>query len=217
MLARGVTPVIPVQGSVGASRATSRRSPTWPPSSSARARPSTPAAACPAPRRSPPPASPRSRSPPRRASPSSTAPSSPPPSRSPRLFDAWRAAQSGAPRLRALHRRHHGLDRAAPARDPRAARPPRPDRGRRRRCARIMAGSEIRESHRTERHPRPGSLLHPLPAAGDRRRDGCPALRPPPPSRIEANAATDNPLVLEPTPSSPAATSTPSRWPSPPT
>jgi histidine ammonia-lyase len=64
------------------------------------------------------------------------------------------------------------------------------------RHARAHGGSEIRESHREGDIPRTGPVLHSLPAAGDRARP-----RPDPPGRrtleIEANAVTDNPLVLE--------------------
>jgi histidine ammonia-lyase len=80
-------------------------------------------------------------------------------------------------------------------------------------CA-LLAGSQIRESHRGRRYPRSGPLLHPLPAAGagaaiDLLRQAAATLE------IEANAATDNPLVLSDGGSFPAAISTPNRWPSP--
>ncbi len=88
----------------------------------------------------------------------------------------------------------------------------------RRRMRALMAGSEIRESHRQGDSPRAGPLLHPLPAAGDRRgdRSAAPGRRqrwrsrptPPPTTRWCSSRRAR---------SSRAAISTASRWPSPPT
>ena len=79
----------------------------------------------------------------------------------------------------------------------------------------LMDGSEIRESHREGDSPRAGPLLHPVPGAGQRRRHG-PLACAGGMLRTEANAVTDNPLVLvddsHPDGSCRAAISTPSRW-----
>jgi hypothetical protein len=121
----------------------------------------------------------------------------------------------GAARLLPLHRRDHGLHRAAQARDPRPARPPRPDRGRRRHARHHGGLGDPREPP-DRRHPRPGPLLHPLPAPGHRRRHGpaAPGRRHP---RRRGERRHRQPAGARGRPSSPAATSTPSRWPSPPT
>ena len=80
--------------------------------------------------------------------------------------------------------------------NPRPARPS-PARSRWPRAhAALMAGSAIRESHRERRQPRAGPLLHPLPAAGDRRGASTCCASPAATLEIEANAVTDNPLVL---------------------
>jgi histidine ammonia-lyase len=129
------------------------------------------------------------------------------------LFDGWRAAQaaivtsclstdaimgSTAPLEEEIHglRGHRGQIEVAAAM-----------RG-------LMAGRHPRKPSRGRR-PRAGSLLHPLPAPGPGR---CarPAALCGDTLETEANAVTDNPLVVAPA-SCPAAISTPSRWPSPPT
>jgi histidine ammonia-lyase len=79
-------------------------------------------------------------------------------------------------------------------RDPRAARPPRPDRGGGQPCA-LMAGSQIRESHAeaTTRVQDPYCIRCQPQVAGaalDLLRQAAATLE------IEANAVTDNPLVL---------------------
>ena len=82
----------------------------------------------------------------------------------------------------------------------------------------LLAGSEIRESHRERRHPRAGPLLHPLPAAGDRRLHR-PALAGGAHARDRGERGDRQPAGADArsTRSSRAATSTPSRSPSPPT
>ncbi len=89
-----------------------------------------------------------------------------------------------------------GSTLALPSRDPRPARTSRPDRRRPSALSLLMQGSEIRASHPTGRRAGAGPLLPALPAAGGRR-----LPRPPAPGaaqtlKMEANAATDNPLVL---------------------
>ena len=100
-----------------------------------------------------------------------------------------------------------------------------------RRCAAIAARSTARGSParaaRRQRHPRvasrrrrarAGSLLPALPAAGHGRGARPARARRRATLDVEANAVTDNPLVWSrPARSCPAAISTPSRWPSPPT
>ena len=110
------------------------------------------------------------------------------------LFRAHRAAQTALDHRRAFDRCRDGLVCTVPSGHPYAARPQGPDRSGRALRA-LLAGSEIRESHRRGRRARAGPLLHPLPAAGRRR-----LPRPSPhvarTLEIEANAVTDNPLVL---------------------
>ena len=62
----------------------------------------------------------------------------------------------------------------------------------------MLAGSEIREAHREGDERGAGPVLHPLPAPGGRRLPGLACARPERPLEVEANAATDNPLVLGP-------------------
>ena len=111
------------------------------------------------------------------------------------LFDAWRAAQGALVTSLSLDRRDHGLDRAAAAGDPRACAAIAARSTSRRRCATLMSGSAIRESHREgdSRVQDPycircqpqvtGACIDLLRMAGAT-------------LEIEANAATDNPLVL---------------------
>ena len=102
----------------------------------------------------------------------------------------------GAGHRRALDRRRHGLVRALPpARSTRcaatAARSTPPPRWRACSTARRSAPSHLEGDE-----PRAGSLLHPLPAAGRRRRPRPPRARSPPPSSSRRTRVTDNPLVL---------------------
>jgi histidine ammonia-lyase len=60
----------------------------------------------------------------------------------------------------------------------------------------VMEGSVIRESHRDGRHPCAGSLLHPLPAAGDRRGARSAAVCGADAGDRGQCGVSDNPLVL---------------------
>ncbi len=82
------------------------------------------------------------------------------------LFDAWQQRTDGGCDLRPVDRRDHGFDRAAGGCHPHAARPCRPDRGRPRPTRADGRLGNPREPPRG-RQPGAGSLLHPLPAAGD--------------------------------------------------
>ena len=172
MLANGVAAGRPGRRARSAPPATSRRSRTWRPSCSARARRCTPAGGC------------------RRREALAAAGLAPIDARGQGRPGAdqrhavlhrlgarrpvrrlARGAERAA-RLGDVDRRDHGLDRAASA--PRSTRCAAiAGRSRRRAAMRALHGGlgDPREPPRG-RQPRAGPLLHPLPAAGDRRRDG---------------------------------------------
>ncbi len=191
MLERRVTPIVPAQGSVGASGDLAPLAHMTAVIIGAGKR-SFRGNACRARRRSSARGWSQSRWAQRRGSPLSTARSSPPRWRWPGCSRPGGGA-IGAGDLRALDRRHHGLDRTAGAGNPRPARPSRADRG---------GGSDARFARRlgNPRKPRETTAecrtpTASVPAAGDRAamdllRQAGRTLE------IEANAATDNPLVL---------------------
>ena len=135
------------------------------------------------------------RSAPRKAWRCSTARSSRPPMRWPALFEAEVLFQSalvtGAlstdaakgsdapfdPRIHAL-RRHRGQIETADA------------------LRALMAGSAIRDIASRRRRARAGPVLPALPAAGDGRRRSTCCARPPTTLATEANGVTDNPLIF---------------------
>ena len=134
------------------------------------------------------------RSAPRKASRSSTARSSRPPTRLPGLFAAERVFQARAGHRRARDRCRQGLRHAVRPAHPGAARTSRTDRGRGR-----AARADGRQRHPRvashRRRPRAGPVLPALPAAGDGRRarllrHAASTLA------IEANGVSDNPLVV---------------------
>ncbi|MBL6430845.1 MAG: aromatic amino acid lyase [Alphaproteobacteria bacterium] len=98
------------------------------------------------------------------------------------LFKAWRAAARAPRDGRPLHRCRHGLGRAVSRRDPPVARPARTDRGGH---GPARADGRLRNPRKPprRRRARSGSLLHPLPAAGCRRlsRPAAPGRRDPAP------------------------------------
>ena len=96
---------------------------------------------------------------------------------------------------RAVDRRRARLGYAVRPAHPRAEAPSRPDRGRRR-VARPAHGQRHSRLASHRRRTGAGPLLPALPAAGDGRVSRSAAAAPPPRSSTEANGVSDNPLIF---------------------